>query len=90
MGQCHVCLPAPEVQSPWLLENYCKELGGYQSWSKIVDESIPPANVIEMIKASGLRGRGGAGFPSGLKLSFMPRDVHGQQYIVCNSDESEP
>ena len=90
MGQCHVCLPAPEVQSPWLLENYCKELGGYQSWSKIVDESIPPANVIEMIKASGLRGRGGAGFPSGLKLSFMPRDVHGQKYIVCNSDESEP
>jgi len=45
---------------------------------------------VEQIKASGLRGRGGAGFPSGLKLSFMPRDVSGQKYIVCNSDESEP
>ena len=90
MGQCYVCLPDPEVQSPWLLDQYCKELGGYQSWLKIVDGSIPPVDVIEMIKASGLRGRGGAGFPSGLKLSFMPRDAQGQKYIVCNSDESEP
>ena len=90
MGRCYVCLPAPEIQSPWLLDHYRKELGGYQSWSKIVDESIPPADVIDMIKASGLRGRGGAGFPSGLKLSFMPRDAPGQKYIVCNSDESEP
>ena len=90
MGQCYVCLPAPEVQSPWLLDHYCKQLGGYQSWLKIIDESIPPTDVIDIIKASGLRGRGGAGFPSGLKLSFMPRDAHGQKYIVCNSDESEP
>ena len=90
MGRCYVCLPEPEIQSPWLLEQYRKELGGYQSWLKIVDGSIPPADVIEIIKASGLRGRGGAGFPSGLKLSFMPRDAQGQKYIVCNSDESEP
>ena len=90
MGQCYVCLPDPKVQSPWLLDQYCKELGGYQSWLKIVDESIPPVDVIEMIKASGLRGRGGAGFPSGLKLSFMPRESAGQNYIVCNSDEREP
>ena len=48
------------------------------------------ADLIEVIKASGLRGRGGAGFPTGLKLSFMPRDAQGQKYIVCNSDESEP
>ncbi len=41
MGQCYVCLPAPEIQSPWLLDNYCKELGGYQSWLQIIDESIP-------------------------------------------------
>ena len=90
MGRCYVCLPDPEVHSPWLLDQYCKELGGYQSWLKIIDESIPPADIIDMIKASGLRGRGGAGFPSGLKLSFMPRDAEGQKYIVCNSDESEP
>ena len=82
MGQCYVCLPDPDVQSPWLLDQYCKELGGYQSWLKIVDGPIPPVDVIEMIKASGLRGRGGAGFPSGLTLSFLPRDGQGQKYIV--------
>ena len=48
------------------------------------------AEIIETLKASGLRGRGGAGFPTGLKLSFMPRNIEGQKYIICNSDESEP
>src|SRR5580693_1161932 len=46
--------------------------------------------IVEQVKASGLRGRGGAGFPTGLKWSFMPRNAEGQKYVVCNSDESEP
>ncbi len=74
---------------PYSLENYLK-IGGYQAWQKILEEKTDPADVIEQIKASGLRGRGGAGFPTGLKWSFMPRNMPGQKYIVCNSDESEP
>ncbi|MGK0271467.1 MAG: NADH-quinone oxidoreductase subunit F [Cocleimonas sp.] len=74
---------------PYSLENYLK-IGGYQAWQKIIEEKTDPADVIEQIKASGLRGRGGAGFPTGLKWSFMPRNMPGQKYIVCNSDESEP
>ena len=89
MGICHICLPKPELSEPWRIESYSRE-GGYEAWRRILTERIDPADVVEQIKASGLRGRGGAGFPSGLKLSFMPRDVPGQKYIVCNSDESEP
>lgn len=73
---------------PWSYENYLKT-GGYAALRKILTEKIPPADVIEMVKASGLRGRGGAGFPTGLKWSFMPKG-DGQKYILCNSDESEP
>ncbi|OQX03239.1 MAG: NADH-quinone oxidoreductase subunit F [Thiothrix lacustris] len=71
------------------LESYLK-VGGYQAWRKILAEKTPAVEVIEEIKDSGLRGRGGAGFPTGMKWSFMPRDMPGQKYIVCNSDESEP
>src|SRR5690606_11828177 len=74
---------------PWSYENYLKT-GGYQALRKVLTEKIPPAEVIEMIKQSGLRGRGGAGFPTGLKWSFMPKDSGMQKYILCNSDESEP
>jgi NADH-quinone oxidoreductase subunit F len=74
--------------TPWSYENYLKT-GGYAAWRKILTEKIEPAAVIEMVKASGLRGRGGAGFPTGLKWSFMPKGP-GQKYILCNSDESEP
>ncbi len=70
------------------LESYLK-IGGYEAWSRILREKISPADVIEEVKTSGLRGRGGAGFPTGLKWSFMPKG-DGQKYIVCNSDESEP
>ncbi len=77
------------VEQPWTLERY-REIGGYQAWEKILREKIPPEEVIEIVKASGLRGRGGAGFPTGLKWSFMPRQAPGQKYVVCNSDESEP
>ncbi|MFC3715716.1 NADH-quinone oxidoreductase subunit NuoF [Luteimonas soli] len=74
---------------PWSYENYLKT-GGYQALRKILTEKIAPADVIEMVKQSGLRGRGGAGFPTGLKWSFMPKDSGMQKYILCNSDESEP
>ncbi|MED5407151.1 MAG: NADH-quinone oxidoreductase subunit NuoF [Pseudomonadota bacterium] len=89
MGLCFVCLPDPEVEKPWSLEGYIS-IGGYEAWRRIVKDRIPATHLIDQIKASGLRGRGGAGFPSGLKLSFMPRETSGQNYIVCNSDESEP
>ncbi|KGO98544.1 NADH-quinone oxidoreductase subunit NuoF [Novilysobacter defluvii] len=74
---------------PWSYDNYLKT-GGYAAWRKILSEKIPPADVIEMVKQSGLRGRGGAGFPTGLKWSFMPKGGDVQKYILCNSDESEP
>lgn len=74
---------------PWAYENYLKT-GGYAAWRKILAEKTPPEQVIEQIKLSCLRGRGGAGFPTGLKWSFMPRSAPGQKYILCNSDESEP
>lgn len=71
------------------LDSYLK-LGGYQAWRKILAEKTSAEIIIEEIKRSGLRGRGGAGFPTGLKWSFMPRTMPGQKYLVCNSDESEP
>jgi NADH-quinone oxidoreductase subunit F len=77
------------LERSWELETY-RKIGGYQAWEKILREKIPPEQIIEELKASGLRGRGGAGFPTGLKWSFMPRNAPGQKYAVCNSDESEP
>lgn len=76
-------------QEPWSLENYYK-VGGYEAWQRVLRGELDRKAIIEEIKASGLRGRGGAGFPTGLKLSFMPADAPGQKYLVCNSDESEP
>ncbi|MCB1811779.1 MAG: NADH-quinone oxidoreductase subunit F, partial [Candidatus Competibacteraceae bacterium] len=67
-----------------------ESIGGYQAWKKILAGKLTPEQVVEEVKASGLRGRGGAGFPTGLKWSFMPRKAPVQKYIVCNSDESEP
>ena len=75
--------------TPWSYENYLKT-GGYSALRRILEEKIPPADVIDMVKQSGLRGRGGAGFPTGLKWSFMPKGSGMQKYILCNSDESEP
>ena len=89
MEQNAVCYLTRQFEEPWTWETYLK-VGGYQVWRRILGERIAPETVIEEIKASGLRGRGGAGFPTGLKWSFMPRNVTGQKYVVCNSDESEP
>jgi NADH-quinone oxidoreductase subunit F len=73
----------------WRLKDY-EALGGYQALKKLFSEKIAPETVIAEVKKSGLRGRGGAGFPTGLKWSFMPKQYPGQKYLVCNSDEGEP
>ncbi len=73
----------------WRLDDYIKR-GGYEALKKILSSGMSPEDVIAELKASGLRGRGGAGFPTGLKWSFMPRSFPGQKYLVCNSDEGEP
>jgi len=84
-----VCFNTLGSAESWTLATYEKH-DGYESWRKILAGKLTPDQVIEEVKASGLRGRGGAGFPTGLKWSFMPRDADVQRYLVCNSDESEP
>jgi NADH-quinone oxidoreductase subunit F len=73
----------------WRLADY-EARGGYQALRKILTQGITPDAVIAELKKSALRGRGGAGFPTGLKWSFMPRQLPGAKYVVCNSDEGEP
>ena len=79
--------------SNWRLKDY-EARGGYAALRKILGkdggEGLTQDQVIATVKESGLRGRGGAGFPTGLKWSFMPRQFPGQKYLVCNSDEGEP
>ncbi|MFN9677006.1 MAG: NADH-quinone oxidoreductase subunit NuoF [Betaproteobacteria bacterium] len=73
----------------WRLKDY-EARGGYGALRKVLADKIPQDAVIAEVKKSALRGRGGAGFPTGLKWSFMPRQFPGQKYLVCNSDEGEP
>jgi len=84
-----VCFRTLHLDKPWTLESYLS-VGGYEVVKKILTEKTSPDQIIEELKTSMLRGRGGAGFPTGLKWSFMPRNAPGQKYIVCNSDEGEP
>lgn len=72
----------------WKLAAYEKR-GGYQALKKIISTKMSPQDVISEVKLSALRGRGGAGFPTGLKWSFMPANA-ATSYVVCNSDEGEP
>ncbi len=89
MRICHgVCLPT-EHDRCWTLASY-KANGGYHALEKILKEHIPATDINEALKEANLRGRGGAGFPVGVKWSFMPRDADVQKYVVCNSDEGEP
>jgi NADH-quinone oxidoreductase subunit F len=76
-------------ERPWELATY-RSIGGYEVWERILREKPTPESIIEQLKASGLRGRGGAGFPTGVKWSFMLPSKVPQKYVVCNSDESEP
>lgn len=84
-----ICFRTLKYEHPWTLENYLK-VGGYKIWRQILANKPDPQNLLSEIKKSSLRGRGGAGFPTGLKWSFVNRDIPGPKYIVCNSDEGEP
>jgi NADH-quinone oxidoreductase subunit F len=70
------------------IETYLSS-GGYKALEKAV-RTLSPGEIVEMVKKSELRGRGGAGFPTGLKWSFVPKDVPGPRYLCCNADEGEP
>ncbi|MDP6673461.1 MAG: NADH-quinone oxidoreductase subunit F, partial [Gammaproteobacteria bacterium] len=83
-----VCLQTLGMDEPWTLESY-RQVGGYESWQRVLSGELQADEIVAIVKESGLRGRGGAGFPTGLKWSFMPNDDR-QKYAVCNSDESEP
>jgi NADH-quinone oxidoreductase subunit F len=89
MADHNVVFATLDAEEPWSMETYLA-IDGYKAWKKILAEKTDPADIIENVKSSALRGRGGAGFPTGLKWSFMPRSAPGQKYILCNSDESEP
>jgi len=69
--------------------NVYKQTGGYEALAKALKE-WQPAQIIDEVKKSVLRGRGGAGFPTGMKWSFVPKESKRPKYVVCNADESEP
>ncbi len=84
-----VCFRTLHKDRSWKLDTYVSE-GGYEALKQILENKTSPEDIIDMVKKSGLRGRGGAGFPTGLKWSFINRAAPGDKYIVCNSDEGEP
>lgn len=84
-----VCFKNIDKKEAWSLKVY-QASGGYSVWKKILEGKLSAEEIIDELKISNLRGRGGAGFPTGLKWSFMPRNQEGQKYVVCNSDEGEP
>lgn len=87
--QNQVCYRTFHLSNPWTMKTY-EQVGGYSIWRRILAEKWSPQQIIDSLKLSALRGRGGAGFPTGLKWSFMNRNAPGQKYVVCNSDEGEP
>ena len=87
-----VCLQtlALDTDAPWTLSAY-RQVGGYEGWERVLSGQLSGKEIIEAVSASGLRGRGGAGFPTGLKWTFMPKSVGERpHYLVVNADESEP
>ena len=84
-----VCSWTLDHDDPASLATYVAN-GGYQALRRVLTENISGDDIIAQLKLSALRGRGGAGFPTGLKWSFMPRAFSGDKYIVCNSDEGDP
>jgi NADH-quinone oxidoreductase subunit F len=78
-----------DLDRPWEIDQY-RSRGGYEQLTRIFRDGVAPAQIVEEMKNSGLRGRGGAGFPTGLKWSFINRESPIDKYIVCNSDEGEP
>ncbi len=84
-----VCFRSLHLEQPWTMATY-ESVGGYEQWRRILRDKIPPETIIDELKKAALRGRGGAGFGTGLKWSFIPRNAPGQKYVLCNSDEGEP
>jgi NADH-quinone oxidoreductase subunit F len=87
LNEC--CYRLNHLDKPWDIETYMAN-GGYEVWKKVLAGEITPQEIIDEVKTSNIRGRGGAGFPTGLKWSFMNRNAPGPKYILCNSDEGEP
>jgi len=88
-GQTLVTLRTLKEKNPASLATY-ENLGGYAELKRIVSGKVKAIDIVNQVQVSGLRGRGGAGFPTGLKWSFMPRYFDGTKYLVCNTDEGEP
>ena len=88
-GQTLLTLRTLKEKDPASLATY-EKLGGYLQLKRLIVDKVKAIDTINQVKLSGLRGRGGAGFPTGLKWSFMPRYFDGVKYLVCNSDEGEP
>ena len=84
-----ILLAGLDGDNTWGIEHYIKR-GGYSALRKILESGMTADQIIAEVKKSDLRGRGGAGFPTGLKWSFMPRQFPMDKYVVCNSDEGEP
>lgn len=84
-----VCLRTLNLPNPATLETYLS-VGGYSTWQWIIETRPDPKKLLEKIKTSLLRGRGGAGFVAGLKMSFIAKDASHPRYLICNSDEGEP
>jgi NADH-quinone oxidoreductase subunit F len=83
-----ISFPALETKTRFSLDDYLDD-GGYFNLKKAL-ETYQPQELIDLVKKSGLRGRGGAGFPTGLKWSFLPKQDEKPVYLVCNADEGEP
>ena len=83
-----LCTATFSLDNPSSIETYLAQ-DGYDSWKKIIRDKTPKSEIIRLVKESGLKGKGGAGFLTGLKWSFINSEEK-QRYLVCNSDESEP
>jgi len=88
MREHRLCLPEPDAREPWKLENY-QSRGGYVAWKKILSEKTSQDGLLEELKLSALRGRGGAGFPTGIKWRTVADTAGEQKYIACNADEGD-
>jgi NADH-quinone oxidoreductase subunit F len=79
-----ICFRTLHLDKPWTLATY-QSAGGYEQWKKMLAEKTPPEKIIDALKLSALRGRGGAGFPTGLKWSFLRHDAPGQKYVLLKA-----
>lgn len=84
-----ICFRSLHKDQPWTLATY-EQTDGYQAIRRVLENKTPPQDIVEQLKLSSLRGRGGAGFPTGLKWSFISHSTPAPKYVVCNADEGEP